>query len=119
MNDHGSDHRPVSRRGFLLGLGSAGAIASVGPLPPALAYGASSASPAGRFDAQVPTAWFDLAVRLVRTTPGFTPPVASRAFAYAGITLYEAMVPGMPGYRSLEGQLPGLPGLSRRARRAD
>jgi hypothetical protein len=50
----------------------------------------------------------------------FAPPVASRAFAYAGITLYEAMVPGMPGYRSLEGQLPDFPdfaltGTSRRS----
>jgi len=27
---------------------------------------------------------------------------------YAGVTLYEALVPGMPGYRSLVGQLDGL-----------
>lgn len=119
MKDHGSDHAPVSRRQFLLGLGSAGAVASAGRLSPVLASDNSSAPPAGRFDAQVPTAWFDLALRLVRTTAGFTPPVASRALAYAGITLYEAMVPGMPGYRSLEGELPGFPGLPPRARRAD
>jgi PAP2 superfamily len=29
------------------------------------------------------------------------------------------MVPGMPGYRSLDGQLPGLPGLPSRAHRGD
>jgi hypothetical protein len=113
------DHAPLSRRRFLLGLGSVGAVASAGPLSLALASETFSAPSAGRFDAQVPTAWFDLALRLVRTTAGFTPPVASRAFAYAGITLYEAIVPGMPGHRSLEGQLPGLPGLPPRARRAD
>jgi hypothetical protein len=92
------DHAPLSRRRFLLGLGSVGAVASAGPLSLALASETFSAPSAGRFDAQVPTAWFDLALRLVRTTAGFTPPVASRAFAYAGITLYEAIVPGMPGY---------------------
>jgi hypothetical protein len=110
MDDHGSDHMRMSRRRFLLGLGSAGAVASGGGLSPALASEASG-PPVRRFDAEVPTAWFDLALRLVRTTAGFSPPVASRAFAYAGITLYEAMVPGMSGYRSLEGQLPGLVGL--------
>src|SRR5262245_11228851 len=118
MKDHGSDHAPVSRRRFLLGLGSAGAVASAVHLSPALAFDTPSAPPAGRFDAQVPTAWFDLALRLVRTTAGFTPPVASRAFAYAGITLYEAIVPGMPGHRSLEGQLPGFSAFSARAGRA-
>ena len=118
MNNHRSEHTPLSRRRFLLGLGSAGAVASAGALSPALASDAPLGPHAGRFDAEVPTAWFDLALRLVRTTTGFTPPVASRAFAYAGITLYEAMVPGMPGYRSLEGQLPGRVGLPGRAGRA-
>jgi hypothetical protein len=37
------------------------------------------------FDSEVPAAWFDLAAFLVRTTPGFSPPVASRAFGYAGV----------------------------------
>lgn len=117
MKDQGPDHATVSRRRFLLGLGSAGAMASAGRLSPAVALDTPSPPPAGRFDAQVPTAWFDLALRLVRNTAGFTPPVASRAFAYTGIALYEAMVPGMPGYRSLEGQLPGLSGLPARAGR--
>jgi hypothetical protein len=41
----------------------------------------------------------------VKETLGFSPPVASRAFGYAGVTLYEVLVPGMPGYRSLARQL--------------
>jgi hypothetical protein len=118
MKNHGFDHAPVSRRRLLLGLGSSVVVASADRFSPALAFDDPSAPRAGRFDAKVPTAWFDLALRLVRATPGFTPPVASRAFAYAGITLYAAMVPGMPGYRSLEGQLPGLAGLPRDAGRA-
>jgi len=52
--------------------------------------------------------WFELQLELAQTTPGFTPPVVSRAFAYSGVTLYEAIVPGIPGYQSLAGQLNGL-----------
>jgi hypothetical protein len=58
-----------------------------------------------------PTSWFDLELKLVKETAGFTPPVASRAFAYAGIALYEAVVHGMPGHRSLATVLTGLPSL--------
>jgi hypothetical protein len=64
---------------------------------------------ADQFEAEVATAWFDLSLELVRTTPGFSPPVASRAFGYAGITLYEALVPGMDGFRSLAAVLSGVP----------
>jgi hypothetical protein len=35
--------------------------------------------------ADVALAWADLSLRLVQSTPGFTPPVASRAFAYMGM----------------------------------
>ena len=58
---------------------------------------------AGACDADVPTAWFDLARELVQRTPGYSPPVAARALGYTGLTLYEAVVPGMHGYRSLAG----------------
>ncbi len=64
--------------------------------------------PARVHDAGVALNWFDLALDLVRTTPGFSPPVASRAFAYLGISLYESVVPGMPGYRSLDRLHPAL-----------
>jgi hypothetical protein len=56
---------------------------------------------AAEYGADVATAWCDRALALVRTTPGYSPPVASRAFGYAGVTLYEALLPGMPGFRSL------------------
>lgn len=63
--------------------------------------------------AAVATAWFDLALDLARDTPGFSPPVAARALAYAGVTLYESVVPGMADHRSLAGRLPGLAELPR------
>lgn len=38
----------------------------------------------------------------------FSPPVASRIYAYVSIAGYEALRPGYPGYSSLGGQLNGL-----------
>jgi hypothetical protein len=64
--------------------------------------------PAFLTDAEVPIAWFKLAVTLVRTTPGNTGPVASRTFGYMGLALYESVVPGMPEYKSIQSQLNGL-----------
>jgi hypothetical protein len=60
------------------------------------------------YSGEVASAWFDLQMHLVKETPGFSPTVASRAFGYAGVTLYESIVPGMSGYRTLAGQLNAL-----------
>ncbi|QNF31466.1 vanadium-dependent haloperoxidase [Adhaeribacter swui] len=38
----------------------------------------------------------------------FSPPVASRIYAYTNIAAYEALVPGFPACQSLAGQLNGL-----------
>ncbi|HHM20929.1 MAG TPA: phosphatase PAP2 family protein [Bacteroidetes bacterium] len=38
----------------------------------------------------------------------FSPPVASRIYAYPAIAAYEALVPGHPDYQTLAGQLSGL-----------
>jgi hypothetical protein len=82
-------------------------------LSPALASESTVSPSATDYNAQVATAWFDLQLKLVRETPGFSPPVASRAFGYTGVTLYEAIVPGMPDYQSLAGQLNELTKLPR------
>ena len=52
--------------------------------------------------------WSDLHLKLIRNSPGQTPPVASRTFSYAGLVMYEALVAGMPGNQSMAGQLQGL-----------
>jgi hypothetical protein len=52
--------------------------------------------------------WHRLVLELVRHTPTYSPPVASRAFAYLGITGFEAAAQGDPRLVSLSGQLPGL-----------
>ncbi|HEY0780124.1 MAG TPA: vanadium-dependent haloperoxidase, partial [Gemmatirosa sp.] len=43
----------------------------------------------------------------------FSPPQASRAYAYASVAAYEALRPGHPEYRSLAGQLNGLDTMPR------
>ena len=63
------------------------------------------------YSADVATTWFELQLKLVQETPGFTPPVASRAFGYSAVALYESIVPGMPEYQSLAGQLNALEAL--------
>lgn len=69
------------------------------------------APPASGYAASVALAWFNLSLKLVRETPGFSPPVAARAFGYLGVTLYQAVQPGMPDHRTLAGQLNELPAL--------
>ncbi len=94
--------RSLTRRGLL----ERGALAAVG----LLGLEVRPAAAAGRFPgadaygAEVPAGWFDLARDLVRTTPGFSPPVASRAFGYVGVALHEAVLPA----RSFAGRVNGL-----------
>jgi PAP2 superfamily len=52
--------------------------------------------------------WHKLILELVRHTATYSPPVASRAFAYIGVAAHEAMVTGNPALRSLAGQLTAL-----------
>ncbi len=58
--------------------------------------------------------WYALILELVRHTPTYTPPVASRAFAYVSIAAYEAVASGNPALNSLAGQLHGLTPLPSR-----
>jgi hypothetical protein len=73
--------------------------------------GKDPALPAFLSDSELPLAWFNLAIKLVRTTPGNTGPVASRSFGYMGLALYESVVPGEHDFRSIQKQLNGLPAL--------
>jgi membrane-associated phospholipid phosphatase len=57
------------------------------------------------------TEWMSLALSITQQTPGFSPPVAARALGYLGVTAYESIVAGMPGYTSLAGQLNELSSL--------
>ena len=66
---------------------------------------------ADSYSNEVALQWSAMHFRLVRNSPGQSPPVASRTFGYAGLALYEAVVPGLPGSRSMAGQFQGLTSL--------
>ena len=67
--------------------------------------------PADAYSSAVVTEWMSLSLSLTQQTPGFSPPVVARALGYLGVTAYESVVAGMPGYTSLAGQLNELSSL--------
>lgn len=61
------------------------------------------------YTAEVAVQWMNLMLDFFKAAPTATGNAAfSRHYAYTGIALYEAVVPGMPANRSLAGQLNGL-----------
>src|SRR4051794_29477967 len=64
-------------------------------------------------DADVAVDWMT-ALRAVVKSEGKNPPQASRIFAYDAIALWEAVMPGMPGHKTLENQVPGLVNLPKK-----
>lgn len=54
---------------------------------------------------KVLSTWYRLVLELVRHTPTYSPPVASRSFAYLGVAAYEAVATGSAHLQSLNGQL--------------
>ena len=64
------------------------------------------------FSSEVVLKWMDMQLRLFRTNApplGGLPP--QRYFAYSAIALYESVVPGMPAYQTLSGQLTDMPAM--------
>jgi hypothetical protein len=64
-----------------------------------------------KYSSEVVLKWMNMQLRVIRTTAGMPPPTNSRLFAYSGVALYEAVVPGMPAYQSLSGQLTAMPAM--------
>lgn len=58
--------------------------------------------------------WYKLTLELIRHTPTYTPPVASRSLAYIGVTGFEVVASGSKLIRSLSGQLNDLSPLPQR-----
>lgn len=65
-----------------------------------------------KYPADLAVEWNKLQMKISRTTAGYGPGPATRAFAYSGLTFYEALVGGMPGYRSVASFMTGtgMPG---------
>ena len=83
-------------------MGLIAAIAGISASKGALALG----SPVPAQD--VLANWCRLILELVRHTPTYSPPVASRALGYIGVTAFEATASGSKTLRSLAGQLNGF-----------
>lgn len=65
------------------------------------------AAGAETYDAEVAIAWLRLSFDLTQAE-GLFPPPAARAYGYVGVTLWEAVAPGVDGGLSLAGRLNGL-----------
>jgi hypothetical protein len=63
---------------------------------------------------QVLQQWYELVLKLVRHTATYSPPLASRNFAYLGVTSYEAVASGDKKMKTLAGQLNGLHDMPQR-----
>lgn len=97
----------MKRRSWLRAVwaGAAGCLLALHPAR------AAEVPPAASFSANVAIDWFDLATRVAQLTPGHSPPVVSRSFAYMAVALHESVIAGMPGHRALAGQLNELQSL--------
>jgi hypothetical protein len=72
--------------------------------------------PSENYPADVANAWMQLHITLTKTTAGYNSVVSDRSFGYAGITLYESLVPGIQGATSLLPQIGGSPVIANRNR---
>jgi hypothetical protein len=70
--------------------------------------GSGRADDARPAPAAVVQRWYRLILELVRHTPTYSPPVASRAFGYCGVTVHEVAAATDPGLRSFGGRLRDL-----------
>ncbi|MBX2999533.1 MAG: VCBS repeat-containing protein [Caldilineaceae bacterium] len=71
---------------------------------------AASYSSVAEYGSELAQDWMQLFYNRIQADR-LSPPAAARIFAYTGVTLYEAVLPGMPGYRTLQGQLNDMPAL--------
>jgi hypothetical protein len=61
-------------------------------------------TPIKKYSGDLAVKWNQLEMKITRATAGFN---GSRVFAYSGLTLYESIVEGIPGYQSVASGLIG------------
>ena len=66
---------------------------------------------AKKYSSKVVREWMNMQLRVIRTTSYPFAGSTSRFMGYVSVALYESVVPGMPSYHSLAGQLNGLGSL--------
>ena len=84
------------------------AVAAAIALGPGLAF---AAAPTPN---EVLQDWYKMVLELTRHTATMSPPVASRAYGYIGVTAYEIVASGSDKLQTLAGQLNGLSALPAR-----
>lgn len=83
------------------------------------AFSSAKSSPSGHlkqtktFSSDVVRSWINMQLTMLRVPlpTGTGSQASDRVQAYAGIALYEAVMPGMPAYQSLTGQLVDFPAM--------
>jgi PAP2 superfamily len=65
------------------------------------------------FSSDVVVSWINMQLQMLKVPlpAGTAGQATDRCLAYCGIALYESVVPGMPAYRSLSGQLTDFPAM--------
>jgi hypothetical protein len=98
---------PLRRRRASFLRRAVGSAAALG-LSLVAAFASAEAQPSGADPRIVLLGWYDMALALTRHTATFSPPVASRAYAYLGVAAFEAVASGSDRLNTLAGQLNGL-----------
>ena len=83
----------------------------IAPVPPE--HSISVAGKNAKKTASLAIDWMET-MREIVMSEGKNPPQASRIYAYTSLAMYEAIVPGMGGYKSMGGQIAGLNPLSKK-----
>lgn len=96
----------LTRRFLLLCLTLTTLLSLVAPTLAGSPYGTSL--PAAEHDASTAIKWMELLYDRVEAE-AISAPAASRLYAYAGITVYQAVLPGIPADFTLSGQLTDMP----------
>src|SRR5215467_12073015 len=80
------------------------------PIAQTVAQDAPPSVPAAQLDPTVDVKWMQLLYDRVEAEK-ISAPAASRLYAYAGITTYQAVLPGIPEGISMSGQVGQLPDM--------
>jgi hypothetical protein len=81
---------------------------AIGGLAAAIVFVPLAGLAAGPTPEEVDRTWTNMVLLLTRHTATYSPPVASRTFAYLSVAAYEAVAAGSSDMQSLSGQLAGL-----------
>jgi len=89
-------------------------LSAVLAITTAMAMGPGLALAAAPTPTEVLQDWYKMVLELTRHTATMSPPVASRAYGYVGVTAYEIVASGSDKLQTLAGQLNGLTPLPAR-----